>query len=263
VTHNNVTLMQIRYGIPQFSPEIIRKDKFFSDIKRIFSDIPNENIDDLYKLSLEVTKQKKGAMLIISKDAENEAKRLSKQCINIKPIQLDSELILNLTSIDGGVILDTTGKTYAHGVILDGIVGYSGDSSRGSRYNSALTYQEYKGLDEPTMIIVVSEDGTVDVIPNLRPQIKHSEIVQVIEILEQLNNPSKYNSSAFNNTMFWLRNRQFYLTKEECDRINELKRKLVELDKIVETKTVWIVHENLLPHPQIMKHIIILKINKH
>lgn len=247
VKHNNKTLLQFRYGIPQFSQEIINKEKYFSDLKRTFFEITDNEIETLYDISLQATTQKKGAMIIISKNAKHEAARLSKQCINIKATQLTSELLIKLTSIDGGVLIDEAGIVYAHGVILDGIVGHTGDSSRGSRYNSALTYHEYQGLDNPTVIIVISEDGMVDVIPQLMPQVKHSEILQVIGMLEKLTSESDFDRGTFYKSMDWLSSRQFYLTNSECRKINELKTRLEELDKMTSDQTMWVVHEDITP----------------
>lgn len=253
VFHNKTALFQMRYGLPQFPQEVINKEKFINDANRIFANISTHQIENLYNLSIAVTKQKKGAMLVISENAQAEAIRLNKQCINIKPIQLNSELLLNLTSIDGGVILDICGVGFAQGVILDGIVGYNGDSARGSRFNSAVTYQEHKGLEFPTMIIVVSEDGMVDVIPTLKPQIKQSEILNIITLLEKLSSESAFDRSTFYNTMEWLKNRQFYLTKEDCEKINSLKRKLEKLDKNTSGQSMWIIHEDFFPNPLMNK----------
>jgi hypothetical protein len=245
IIHNNQILFQMRFGLPQFHREAINKDKFFSDAKRIFSTGTINQIENLYTLAIASTKQNKGAMLVISNNASAEADRLSKQCINIKPIKLDSNSILNLTSIDGGVLLDPDGIAYAQGVILDGIVGTKGDSARGSRYNSAITYYEHKGLNDSIMIIVVSEDGMVDVIPTLMPQIKHSEIMQVISILEKLSSESDFDRGAFNQAMNWLKNREFYLTITECEKINLLRAKIDEINKHASMR---IVHEDLHPN---------------
>jgi hypothetical protein len=250
VVHNNTTLMQLRYGLPQFSQEIINKKKYFSDAKRVFPEITEDEIKNLYNISILAATQKKGAMLIISRNAKSEAERLSKQCINIKATKVTSELLMNLTSIDGGVLIDVSGIVYAHGVILDGIVGHSGDSSRGSRYNSALTYQEYNGFDNPTIIVVISEDGMVNVIPELMPKIKHSEISHVIGILEKLTSDVAFDRSTFYKSMEWLKNRQFYLTETECKKINDFKIKLEELDKTYSEATLWVIHEDLTPNPQ-------------
>lgn len=250
VFHQEDILMQMRYGLPQLSNEIIVKENFFLDGKRIFTNVSDEQLENLYQLAISVTKQKKGAMIVIMEDALVESRRLSKQCINIKPIKLSPNLILSLTTIDGSVLIDLDGFAYAKGAILDGVIGYNGDASRGSRYNSALTYEEHRGLEKPTMIVVVSEDETVNIIPDFIPRIKHDEILEAIKILESLNSREDFHRKTFNDTMFWLIARRFYLRKKECEKVNKLKKKLEELDFKAGDTTVWIKHQDLYPSPQ-------------
>lgn len=55
---------------------------------------------------------------------------------------LDKSLIRNVASIDGAILLDSTGICHSIGVILDGIATEKGRSDRGARYNSAVRYVE-------------------------------------------------------------------------------------------------------------------------
>jgi len=60
------------------------------------------------------------------------------------------------------VLPDPQGYCYSIGVILDGKASAGhGNSTRGARYNSAIRYVE--SSDFPTLVVVVSEDGMVDV----------------------------------------------------------------------------------------------------
>ncbi|WP_183890072.1 diadenylate cyclase [Pedobacter cryoconitis] len=245
VMHCDHILMQMRYGIPQFAQESIDKNKFAVDARRIFSGIKTEQVENLFQLSIAITKVNKGAMLIISRDAANEAMRLKNRAIVLNPFKLKEELLLPLASIDGGILIDESGLCYANGLILDGIVGHRGDSSRGSRYNSAITYQEFFELKKATMIVVVSEDGMVDLIPGLMPQIEHSDIITVIEILEEIKNNGYSESYSFDEAMHWLQNHNFYLTPEECKRINELNDSISEKFK---GDSVRIIYEHFSPH---------------
>lgn len=223
VWHSNDHLVSMRFGLPYFLSEIIDRKKFASDCERIFSGITKTQTQNLYLLAVAATSQRSGALLVISDGAEAEAQRLSQQCIPIEPLQVEAEMLINLTSIDGGLLIDRTGKAYAQGVILDGIVGKNGDAARGSRYNSAVTYYEYKGSEIPTIIIVVSEDGMVDVLPNLRPQIKRSDINNLILYLESLQ--ESFDRKLFNEIMFSLKSKEFYLSAEQCEKINFLNDK--------------------------------------
>ena len=237
----------MRYGQPGFETESINRNKFFSDANRIFNQISLDKIELLYKLSLAATLQKKGALLIFSKQAKKEANRLKSQCIGIKPVRLNEEVVLKLSNVDGGILIDTDSYAHANGVILDGIVNNKGDSARGSRYNSAITYYENFGKDIPTIIVIVSEDGMVNIIPNLMPQIKHSEIIQVIKILESLNSIENFDRGTFYKAMDWLKNRKFYLSSSECMDINKLKRELESLDE-KSGHTMWIKHDDFYPN---------------
>lgn len=244
VWHGNQAIIIMRYGQPHFPSEIIGKSKFSSDCKRLFKQISDEQIENLYQLSVTATKQKNGALLVITTDAKGEAHRLRKQSISITPLKLNEEMLLSLTSIDGGVLVDIDGYAFAQGVILDGIVSDNGDSARGSRYNSAVTYYDFRGKQYPTLIVVVSEDGMVDIIPYLRPQIRRSEVTEVISILEGLK--AEYDTRTFNRIMEWFRNREFYLSKEQCKYINKLRGELEERD----FEGVRIVHQDLSPNPE-------------
>lgn len=193
--------------------------------------------------------QKKGALLIITNNAAEEARRLSSQCINLKPIKLTPESLYNLSSIDGGILIDLDGTVHVGGVILDGIVGTKGDSARGSRYNSAITYYEYHKGKLAVIIVVISEDGMINVIPKLLPKIKHSEITHIINILAQLSLEENFDRKVFYEVMEWLKKRKFYLTKSECETINELKIALQTLDPKLNGHAMWIEHENFYPNP--------------
>ena len=107
--------------------------------------------------------QKKGALIVITNDAEEEAARLGGQSTRIKPVKVTAPDMELRTSIDGAVLLGQEGVCHAVGVILDGIATGVGDSSRGARYNSALRYVEGR---THCMAVVVSEDGMIDLVPD-------------------------------------------------------------------------------------------------
>ncbi len=127
----------------------------------------------------ESTKQPHGTMLVImeSDHAEEEAKRIGDKGYGFlngyikKAEKKDNQRknlqqeINQLTAIDGSVILDTFGEIYGVGMILDGNIIQAGTPERGARYNSALKYLSYIHQKSwKAMILVVSEDGIVDII---------------------------------------------------------------------------------------------------
>ena len=60
-------------------------------------------------------------------------------------------------------VLGIDGRCYGFGVILDGEAKGCGDPARGSRYNSAVRYQTT--MAPRSVIVVISDDRTVDLIP--------------------------------------------------------------------------------------------------
>lgn len=135
-----------------------------------------------------------GATFVVSTEAAAEAQRLVQQDTQIEPIPLDGCTLADLGRVDGAVLLDPEGLVHAFGVILDGealpveaedppLPGIEGlrrqiarrriqrsrpDPSRGSRYNSAITYSysRVRRAHSPSVCaVVVSEDGMVTVVP--------------------------------------------------------------------------------------------------
>ena len=162
--------------------------------------------------------QRKGTMLVISDAAETEATRLASQAILVEGVQLDAKSVRLVSAIDGAVLVDRDCRCRALGVILDGIA-QQGDPSRGARYNSAIRYIE--STDVPTICLVVSEDGYVDMIPQLLPQVSKQLIAKHVEDLCAMNLDTSHQ------TRNWLGKHRFYLTSAQCDVVN---RELARID---------------------------------
>ena len=248
LSHDRNPMLIVTYGEPLLPKENVDREKFFSTIKRVFTGIEKSQIDDLWLLTLKATEQSHGTMLVISDKAETEAQRLGKQSFQLKPLKLTSTIIHQLTTIDGAVLMDRDSTCFAIGVILDGLATNKGDSSRGARYNSAIRYYEYYGKDEPTLILIVSEDGMINLIPDLKPQIKHSEIIRKIDKLEALGAKDKITIKEFNKLMFYFKEIEFYLNQEECDKINSL-RQFVEF-KFQSTLNFVMIFGDLSPNKE-------------
>ncbi len=223
IAHDDNELMEVENTIPSVISEKISQDKFYKDFPRIFENPMRKQIDDIWEITLEAIKQKKGSLIIVCNNAKEEAKRLVSQCIPIEPIKVNNETIKKFASIDGGILIDEKGICYAIGVILDGIATNKGDSSRGSRFNSAIRYYEYFGKENSIMIVVVSEDGMINIIPNLKPQIKKSIISEGIKELEGFLENGNISIKRFNHIMTFFKSIKFYLTNEECNKINKLR----------------------------------------
>lgn len=242
--HANHILMKVSYGQPHLPRVKIDKEKFKGDIKRIFKDaINSDNIEQLWELISEAIKQEHGTIVVISEEAENEAERLKSQCIRIKPVEITPLLMQLVASIDGAVLINQKGICHAVGVILDGLASDKCTASRGARYNSAIKYTEFTYY--PCLTVVISEDGLIDLIPDLMPQINRSKIENAISTLRGLDDPEK-DSGNFHKAMSWLDKHRFYLSPEYCDEINKIKKDFE--DKMTKKGITNLVYPDFRPH---------------
>jgi hypothetical protein len=152
------------------------------DFRVKFEDEFPDSRDMEYKLHIivdEAKKQKHGTSIVISTDAENEAKRLCNagRGFLIEPIDLyeNHETVEQLTAIDGALFVDQKGICYAIGVIVDGEAVIKGDISRGARFNSLTNYIAWKKMQRDRQIggeecndkmrylaVIISEDQNID-----------------------------------------------------------------------------------------------------
>jgi hypothetical protein len=217
--HGKHHMMHVRHGEPSIRLPGFPEERFRRDLPRVFPGIDPAAVDQLHKIAACAATQKHGCMIVISGSAKEEAKRLDAQCTRVEPFPLDPSVIPLLTAIDGSVLIDTKGTCYAIGVILDGMASPMCTPERGSRYNSAVRYV-YGRKD--AMTIVKSEDGQVSVFPELRPQIRHSEIVRRLESLREVVSTISTDASDLWDLLSWFRDHEFYLTASECDEIERL-----------------------------------------
>lgn len=225
LSHNRYPMLRVNYSEPSYPNERINKRKFASDLDRIFGGIQNEFKEDLWDVIITATEQKHGTMVVISENAAEEAERLNRQCFKIESKKIDSTMIKQITNIDGAVLIDKYSICHAIGVILDGTATKKGDSSRGARYNSAIRYYEANKEKHALMIIVISEDGMIDIIPDLLPKIKHSKILKKIDEFKELKKKNesgeKINPDNYYELMKFFNDSRFYLNDMECIKVNE------------------------------------------
>ena len=228
VYHLNHNVLKMVHGHPQVIISTLNLEKFYSDALRIFKNIEWNVCESIINLTKVAISQKKGTQLIICKNAKSESERLKNRCFKVQPKFLTPSDLILLMRIDGGIMIDQFLNLHAYGVLLDGKVSKKGDNSRGSRFNSAITYFEAYESTNPTMIIVISDDGMLNIIPNLKPQIDHLKIKEAIQIMKDLENPHNYNHEKFIETVEWLNFHRFYLTKLECEKLNLSNKKISE-----------------------------------
>lgn len=247
LSHADHTLMKVVHGQPFLPMPPIKKRKFERVIRRIFPDIETKQVRRLWSVISEAVRQKHGTMVVISMGAQSEADRLRTQSTRIEPIQLTPDIMQLITSIDGAVLIDSESICYAIGVILDGMVSTMGAPSRGARYNSAIRYVE--SSKDPCIAIVVSEDGSIDMVPDLMPQIRRSEIIKRTEKLKELTQEEHFKYREFNVTMSWLSDHRFYLLPDMCNEINGLRQDLEAIrDRVIEPGIVRPVYSDFIPN---------------
>lgn len=169
-----------------------KSGKFKKEFEKIEKKIPSESKVRLDKINvnlydklnifinkLEHTKNFHGALLVFTDDEEfikNMYKydRCWRVTENYKINILDDgnclneELLLQLSLIDGLVVFDNHGNLKSFATILDGLAQITCDISRGSRYNSSLTYTSYynKEFHNDYLAVIISEDGPVTIFEN-------------------------------------------------------------------------------------------------
>jgi len=167
VSQGDNILMVVHDGIPNVYKDKINKESFLQRIIKAKGDLSHEQKNNIVSIAERAGKLKHGGLIVISDRAADEAMRLGNQGLPIESIKLQHDLIEQFTSIDGAILMDWDCNCYAIGVILDGITNENiGDSTRGSRYNSAARYCNYRNSEGDKVIaIVISEDGMVNVVP--------------------------------------------------------------------------------------------------
>ncbi|NMO22822.1 hypothetical protein HPC49_43230 [Pyxidicoccus fallax] len=172
-------VVDVRFGLPSRPIRRLEKKRFEATFSRVFTNPTRNGIDQIWALLEGVFAQGHGALIVVDEAASSEAGRLASQATPIEPVALSADVAARATAIDGAILLDPDGVCHGVGVILDGESYLLGTASRGARFNSALRYvQARKGIGR--LAVVVSEDGQVDLIPRLRPQINLDELTRLV-----------------------------------------------------------------------------------
>ena len=164
MSHAGHVLMRVVSNTPRLPQGRVAADNFTRVAARIFPSLNDDSIDYLWDLASKASTQPNGTILVISTGAAHEARRLTRQCFRVVPRIMTPSVLRLVTNIDGAVLIEPNGVCHAIGAILDGLATEKGDSSRGSRYNSALRY--VNSSQYPVLAVVVSEDGWIDLLPS-------------------------------------------------------------------------------------------------
>jgi hypothetical protein len=250
LSHAGHILMRVQYGQPSLPVQPVDEGKLSSTISRLFKDIEKEDVARLRTQVLAATRQRHGTLLVISDHAAEEAKRLAAQSTLVRPVELTGAAVEALSAIDGALLLDPRGKCHAIGVILDGLASEKGTSARGARFNSAVRYVETatRQFSHRCMAVVVSEDGPIDIIPELVPQIRRSLITDTIKAFARLRETYPISRQDFNRYVRWFQAYKTYLWPEAAKEINQIRR---ELEMNLEPSNVSIVWRKIEGNPDL------------
>ena len=162
------------------------------------------------------SKNRHGAMLIISSSAAAEAIRLAPQATQTIPSHLMPQAMEQLTNMDGGVLADPQGHCHAIGIILDGTAKGNGDPARGSRYNNAVRYLDSD--PPPAVVLCCSSDGDITILPALKPRRRPSEIEALVQRYVTACSASPPQQRAAAAAEERINDLRFYLSEEQCTR---------------------------------------------
>jgi hypothetical protein len=212
-----LSLLAVENGEATLPRDRISKAAFIDTVNRVFKGAGDG--DALWMLTEAAVEQQHGTMLVVRADAELEAERLAPQALAITPRRLDPASLASLTAIDGAVLVSPDAECHAVGVILDGQAAAGvGDPSRGARYNSALRY--HQGADSgTTLVVIVSEDGMIDLLPNLRRRVSRDAVEEAVEALvAAARGPVNFELAGKRSEH--VRSLAFYLSPEQCSEAN-------------------------------------------
>ncbi|WP_338043772.1 hypothetical protein [Ornithinimicrobium flavum] len=103
-------------------------------------------------------------------------------------------------------------------MILDGAATGTGDGSRGARYNSAVRYLAGEGRG--SMVIIVSEDGRIDLLPIHKRRVSRGRVARSVErLVAAAQEQEEY--EAFARLDRVVGSLEFYLSAEQCQLVND------------------------------------------
>ena len=217
--HGSATLMRVAHNEPRLPLAKLDHVVFLDIAKRVLQGVTDDDARYIAQLAYIAAELRHGSLMIIATDAADEAVRLERQAIRIRPVRMTAELLRRTSSIDGALLLDTSATCHAIGVILDGLASRKATASRGSRYNSAIRYVYGR---KQTIAIVVSEDGMVNLLPNLMPRIRRADLDSYIDKIREIANRPTVARKEYYEVERWFARHKFYLSVDECSELNRL-----------------------------------------
>lgn len=236
-------LLRFEYRRPTLPRPILDMGALVDAFERLLGEAVDE--DAVLPLVRAAMTARHGTTLVVSADAASEAVRLGGQATTVTPTPATAELLNHIAQIDGAVLVDPEGTCHAIGVILDGEVTAQGDPSRGARYNSAHRYQ--RSAPCPTVVVIVSEDGDVTLVPHLKPRVRRQTIDDAVMLLESAAEEDR--PEAFSEAYDRVKDLAFYLSPAQVERVNELAE--AEQELALSNGAIAIIRPELRPDPEL------------
>jgi hypothetical protein len=164
LAHLGCPLMEVKYGEPRLPRPTVDPRLVPDALKRRFTDISDATVSSLMDIVGYALQAEHGTMLVISTNAATESARLAGKNRGIRSFRPGLDTIAAASSIDGAIMVDLDGLCHGIGLILDGVAEENADAGRGARFNSAI---RYTNANQQCVIVVVSEDGMIDVLPTV------------------------------------------------------------------------------------------------
>jgi hypothetical protein len=244
--HAGIQLMTVENGAPRLPQQRLSREKFEDVAGRVFAPSVGCDTDALWDLAMAAADAEHGTMLVVSATAAIEAERLGHQALTVDPAPLPVPIVRQVARIDGAILVDPSGACHAVGVILDGTADGEGDRARGARYNSAVRYLSSRA---GTMIILVSEDGMINLLPDLRPLMRRSDMETRMADLRAAAAADPVDPSAFSKAYGRVKAAAFYLSPEQCAEANELREEHWER-RMAAGAQIRIYDSPLAPNPE-------------
>lgn len=227
VVRHGITLCEFWYGTPRIPRPKVDFTQFADLCERLLPD--DSDVSELWDVIEAAVKQRHGTTLVISAKAAEEVRRLAAQSTNIIPTKLIASMTSALSSIDGAIVIDQNAVCHGFGTILDGMAAKGGDPGRGARYNSAIRYLAAHGGG--CIVVIVSEDGDVTLLPKLRSRVHQGEIEKAIRHLLESAHESPLRPRVYAEALSAVEEFDFYLSQEQCDVVNEV---VTQIEKVLD-----------------------------
>ncbi len=240
---DGLALMRVTNGHPTLPKPLLSFEGFRDTARRVLGPI---ELNRIWAIIQEAQAGGHGMMLVVSNDPEGEVDRLGAEAVPIEPHYLDPPAVVRLGRVDGAVLLGPNGFCYAFGVILDGTAVGRGDPGRGARYNSAVRYH-YTADTADSFIVVISDDGIVDLIPELRKQVHREDVESAVHDFSACCEAEPVDGVRFSRTLKRVEGFAFYLDEAQCQIVNDHYES--EMRRRFESGGLRLQRNPLQPHP--------------